>query len=46
MLVNSFDTKYAMTASKYEVLDNFFTKALSSNKKFSRILHLLLKINH
>ena len=37
MLVNSFDTKYAMTASKYEVLDNFFTKALSSNKKFSRI---------
>ena len=37
MLVNSFDTKYAQTASKYEYLDNAFTKILSSNKKFSRI---------
>ncbi len=37
MLVNSFDTKYAKTASKYEYLDNSFTKILSSNKKFSRI---------
>ena len=37
MLVNSFDTKYAQTASKYEYLDNSFTKILSSNKKFSRI---------
>ncbi len=37
MLVNSFDTKYARTASKYEYLDNSFTKILSSNKKFSRI---------
>ncbi len=37
MLVNSFDTKYAKTASKYESLDNSFTKLLSSNSKFSRI---------
>ena len=37
MLVNSFDTKYAKTASKYESLDNSFTKILSSNSKFSRI---------
>ena len=37
MLVNSFDTKYANTASKYESLDNSFTKIFSSNKKFSRI---------
>ena len=37
MLVNSFDTKYAKTASKYESLDNSFTKILSSNNKFSRI---------
>ena len=37
MLVNSFDTKYAKTALKYESLDNCFTKILSSNKKFLRI---------
>ena len=37
MLVNSFDTKYAKTALKYESLDNSFTKILSSNTKFSRI---------
>ncbi len=37
MLVNSFDTKYAKTALKYESLDNSFTKILSSNNKFSRI---------
>jgi len=37
MLVNSFDTKYAKTAFKYESLDNSFTKILSSNNKFSRI---------
>ena len=37
MLVNSFDTKYAKTAAKYESLDNTFSKILSSNKKFSRI---------
>ena len=37
MLVNSFDTKYAKTALKYESLDNSFTKILSSNSKFSRI---------
>ena len=37
MLVNSFDTKYAKTALKYESLDNSFTKILSSNKKFLRI---------
>ncbi len=37
MLVNSFDTKYAKTALKYESLDNSFTKILGSNSKFSRI---------
>ena len=37
MLVNSFDTKYAKTALKYESLDNSFTKILSSNSNFSRI---------
>ena len=37
MLVNSFDTKYANTASKYESLDNSFTKILGSKRKFSRI---------
>ncbi len=37
MLVNSFDTKYAKTAVKYESLDNSFTKILGSNNKFSRI---------
>jgi len=37
MLVNSFDTKYAKMALKYESLDNSFTKVLSSNSKFSRI---------
>ncbi len=37
MLVNSFDTKYANTALKYELLDTSFTKTLSSKKKFSRI---------
>jgi len=37
MLVNSFDTKYSLTAKKYESLDNSFTKILSANKKFSRI---------
>ncbi len=37
MLVNSFDTKYSLTAKKYESLDNSFTKIVSANKKFSRI---------
>ncbi len=37
MLVNSFDTKYSLTAKKYESLDNSFTKTVSANKKFSRI---------
>ena len=37
MLVNSFDTKYSLTAKKYESLDNSFTKIVSSNRKFSRI---------
>ena len=37
MLVNSFDTKYAKTAIKYEKLDNTFSTIISSNKKFSRI---------
>ncbi len=37
MLVNSFDTKYAKTALKYESLDNSFIRILSSNTKFSRI---------
>ncbi len=37
MLVNSFDTKYSITAKKYESLDNSFTKTVSANKKFSRI---------
>ncbi len=37
MLVNSFDTKYSHTATKYESLDITFSKILSSNKKFSRI---------
>tara|TARA_Y100000992_G_scaffold3061_1_gene1958 strand:- start:698 stop:1402 length:705 start_codon:yes stop_codon:yes gene_type:complete len=37
MLVNSFDTKYANTALKYESLDNSFTKIIGSKKKFSRI---------
>ncbi len=37
MLVNSFDTKYAKTALKYESLDNSFTTILGSNKKFLRI---------
>ena len=37
MLVNSFDTKYSLTAKKYETLDNLFTKTVSANKKFSRI---------
>ena len=37
MLVNSFDTKYAKTALKYESLDNSFKKLISSNKKFLRI---------
>jgi len=37
MLVDSFDTKYAKTALKYESLDNSFIKILSSNSKFSRI---------
>jgi len=37
MLVNSFDTKYAKTAAKYESLDITFTKILNSNKKFTRI---------
>ena len=31
MLVNSFDTKYSQTATKYESLDITFTKILSSN---------------
>ena len=38
MLVNSFDTKYSLTAKKYESLDNSFTKTVSASKKFSRIL--------
>ena len=37
MLVNSFDTKYAKTALKYETLDKTFTKILGSNNKFLRI---------
>lgn len=37
MLVNSFDTKYSKTATKYESLDNLFTSIFNSNKKFSRI---------
>ena len=37
MLVNSFDTKYSLTAKKYESLDNSFSKTVCSNKKFSRI---------
>ncbi len=37
MLVNSFDTKYGTTATKYESLDNSFIKILSSKKKFYRI---------
>ena len=37
MLVNSFDTKYSLTAKKYESLDNSFTKTVSASKKFSRI---------
>ena len=37
MLVNSFDTKYSLTAKKYESLDILFTKTVSANKKFSRI---------
>ena len=37
MLVNSFDTKYAKMAKKYESLDYSFTKILGSKKKFSRI---------
>ena len=37
MLVNSFDTKYSLTAKKYESLDSLFTKIVSANKKFSRI---------
>ena len=37
MLVNSFDTKYSLTAKKYESLDNLFTKTVSANKKFTRI---------
>jgi len=43
MLVNSFDTKYAKTALKYESLDNSFTKILSSNTKFSRIFTSVLE---
>ena len=37
MLVNSFDTKYSLTAKKYESLDKSFTNTVSANKKFSRI---------
>ena len=37
MLVNSFDTKYAKTAYKYELLDKNFTNLFSKNKKFNRI---------
>ena len=37
MLVNSFDTKYAKTALKYETLDNTFNKILGSNYRFLRI---------
>ena len=43
MLVNSFDTKYAKTALKYESLDNSFTKILSSNDKFSRIFTSIIE---
>ena len=37
MLVNSFDTKYAKTAYKYELLDKNFIDLFSKNKKFNRI---------
>ena len=42
MLVNSFDTKYAKTAYKYELLDKNFTDLFSRNKKFNRILSCIL----
>ena len=37
MLVNSFDTKFAKTAEKYENLDNSFVSLLKKNKSFNRI---------
>ena len=37
MLVNSFDTKYSQTATKYEYLDNNFTNLLAKDHRFSRI---------
>tara|TARA_Y100000996_G_C22546959_1_gene652211 strand:- start:1506 stop:2210 length:705 start_codon:yes stop_codon:yes gene_type:complete len=43
MLVNSFDTKYAKTAYKYESLDNNFTSILSRDKRFSRIFTSVLE---
>ena len=43
MLVNSFDTKYSLTAKKYESLDSSFTKIVSANKKFSRIYTSVIK---
>ena len=43
MLVNSFDTKYAKTALKYEDLDNSFTKIISTKKKFSRIFTSIIE---
>ena len=43
MLVNSFDTKYAGTAHKFESLDNIFTALLDKNKKFKRIFTSILE---
>jgi len=43
MLVNSFDTKYASTALKFESLDNIFTSLLSRNNKFKRIFTSVLE---
>jgi len=37
MLVNSFDTKFAKTAEKYENLDNSFVNLLKKKKSFNRI---------
>lgn len=43
MLVNSFDTKYSKTASKYELVDVNFTSLLSKNKKFNRIFTSIIE---
>ena len=37
MLVNSFDTKFAKTAEKYENLDNSFVNLLKKKNSFNRI---------